>query len=43
MRIECIVLTQLTIEVMVKSDFDGHKNANTCLIWTLYCPFLTPK
>ena len=42
-RIECIVLTPQTNEVMVKSDFDGRENAKLCIIWTFYCPYLSSK
>ena len=41
--IELIVLSQRTNELMAKPDFDGRENAELCIIWTFYCPYLASK
>ena len=38
-----IVLSHQTNEVMVRFDFDGRENAELCIIWTFYCPYLASK
>ena len=38
-----IVLSRRTNELMAKPDFDGRENAELCIIWTFYCPYLASK